>query len=128
MSKVVYEELPNYTKEELLADIGGALGLILGLNVLDVLVFSGALIKRISFALGYLCRFGHTNYCKLHRLVSFDLLQFKVHNFSAKGAINFLACRQLEQALHYNECNASNEAIRKNTKLRKRLKVHTQST
>ena len=70
MSKVVYEELPNYTKEELLADIGGALGLILGLNVLDVLVFSGALMKRITFALGMLCRFGRNNYCRLHRMVS----------------------------------------------------------
>ena len=48
MAKVVYEEKSVYTKEELLADIGGALGLILGLNLLDVLVFSGSLCKMIS--------------------------------------------------------------------------------
>ena len=29
-AKVIYEETPNYTKEELFADIGGALGLFLG--------------------------------------------------------------------------------------------------
>ena len=40
-SKILYEESPNYTEEELLADIGGSLGLILGLNLLDVLIFSG---------------------------------------------------------------------------------------
>jgi len=45
MSRTVYEENPKYTKEELLADIGGALGLILGLNLLDVLVFSGSVMK-----------------------------------------------------------------------------------
>ena len=31
-AKVIYEETPNYTKEELFADIGGALGLFLGLG------------------------------------------------------------------------------------------------
>ena len=31
-AKVIYEETPNYTKEELFADIGGALGLFLGLS------------------------------------------------------------------------------------------------
>ena len=41
-SKILYEESPNYTEEELVADIGGSLGLILGLNLLDVLIFSGS--------------------------------------------------------------------------------------
>ena len=31
-AKVIYKETPNYTKEELFADIGGALGLFLGLG------------------------------------------------------------------------------------------------
>ena len=44
-SKIIYEEQPNYTKEELLADIGGALGLFLGLNLLDLLLFLGQLLK-----------------------------------------------------------------------------------
>ena len=46
-SKIIYEEQPNYTKEELLADIGGALGLFLGLNLLDVLLFLGQILKVI---------------------------------------------------------------------------------
>ena len=64
-AKVIYKETPNYTKEELFADIGGALGLFLGfgslnfrvlstnfrgkppkgLNLLDVFVFSGTLMR-----------------------------------------------------------------------------------
>ena len=35
------EEAPTYTVNQLLADIGGAMGLILGLNILDVILFSG---------------------------------------------------------------------------------------
>ena len=65
MSKVVYEELPNYTKEELYADIGGALGLILGLNVLDVLVFSGALIKRLTLGWFICCQAGRQTFASL---------------------------------------------------------------
>ena len=49
-SKILYEESPNYTEEELLADIGGSLGLILGLNLLDVLIFSGSVQgSKIAF-------------------------------------------------------------------------------
>ena len=66
-AKVIYKETPNYTKEELFADIGGALGLFLGLgsqietiplsstnfcgnlqkglNLLDVFVFSGTVMR-----------------------------------------------------------------------------------
>ena len=47
-SKIIYDEHPNYTKAELLADIGGSLGLILGLNLLDVFVFSGSIMRIIS--------------------------------------------------------------------------------
>ena len=57
-SKIIYDEHPNYTKAELLADIGGSLGLILGLNLLDVFVFSGSLMRIISKKatdLYYLC-------------------------------------------------------------------------
>ena len=50
-SKILYEESPNYTEEELLADIGGSLGLILGLNLLDVLIFSGSVWA-------WICSFG----------------------------------------------------------------------
>ena len=32
----------------MIADFGGAMGLMLGLNVLDVLVFSGSIIKLIA--------------------------------------------------------------------------------
>ena len=70
MSKVVYEELPNYTKEELLADIGGALGLILGLNLLDALVFSGTVLKRVTHMFCILCRYGTR---KLHPMVRLNL-------------------------------------------------------
>ena len=34
-AKVIYKETPNYTKEELFADIGGALGLFLGFGSLN---------------------------------------------------------------------------------------------
>ena len=47
-AKIVYEENPNYTRGALIADFGGAMGLMLGLNVLDVLVFSGSIIKLIA--------------------------------------------------------------------------------
>ena len=80
MSKVVYEELPNYTKEELSADVGGALGLILGLNVLDVLVFSGALIKRLTFGWFLCCRVGRQTFASLRdkvRVILF-LLEFEI--------------------------------------------------
>ena len=36
---MVYEETPSYTLGKLIADIGGTLGLILGLNILEILVF-----------------------------------------------------------------------------------------
>ena len=53
-SKILYEESPNYTEEELLADIGGSLGLILGLNLLDVLIFSGS-VKASTGAFAQFC-------------------------------------------------------------------------
>ena len=46
-AKIVYEENPNYTRGALIADFGGAMGLMLGLNILDVLVFSGSVLKLI---------------------------------------------------------------------------------
>ena len=36
---MIYEETPSYTLGKLIADIGGTLGLILGLNILEILVF-----------------------------------------------------------------------------------------
>ena len=47
-AKIVYEENPNYTRGALIADFGGAMGLMLGLNILDVLVFSGSIVKLIA--------------------------------------------------------------------------------
>ena len=47
-AKIVYEENPNYTRGALIADFGGAMGLMLGLNILDVLVFSGSVLKLIA--------------------------------------------------------------------------------
>jgi len=60
LSKVVFEETPNYTSEQLVSDIGGALGLALGLNILDLLMFSGSfaktVIQKIRMAIGYIRR------------------------------------------------------------------------
>ena len=45
MAEVVgtlYEERPNYTFNELVADIGGSLGLVLGLSMIDIFVFGRA--------------------------------------------------------------------------------------
>ena len=47
-AKIVYEENPNYTRGALIADFGGAMGLMLGLNILDVMVFSGSVLKMIA--------------------------------------------------------------------------------
>ena len=35
----LYEEVPSYSTGHLVSDIGGALGLVLGLSILDCLVF-----------------------------------------------------------------------------------------
>ena len=70
-AKVIYEETPNYTKEELFADIGGALGLFLGLGSpywsypqgFPKQEFSRKTLKKdltywmFSFSLGLLCDF-----------------------------------------------------------------------
>ena len=89
-AKVIYEETPNYTKEELFADIGGALGLFLGfgstlqwlvhdlvmlrnlpkgLNLLDVFVFSETVMRlsgqKMLEAMNYIFR---GQLLKSHRL------------------------------------------------------------
>ena len=46
LSGVIHEENPVYSKDALISDIGGALGLVLGLNVLDAIVFSGVIVKK----------------------------------------------------------------------------------
>ena len=71
-AKVIYKETPNYTKEELFADIGGALGLFLGFGSLNFRVlstnFRGKPPKRTEF-IGRFCflwdfdaTFGTKNY------------------------------------------------------------------
>lgn len=48
MAEVVgnlYEERPNYTFNELVADIGGSLGLVLGLSMIDIFVFGRTMCR-----------------------------------------------------------------------------------
>ncbi|CBY14014.1 unnamed protein product [Oikopleura dioica] len=44
----IYQERPNYTINELVADIGGSLGLVLGLSMIDMLVFGRAVFRIIQ--------------------------------------------------------------------------------
>ena len=41
----LYEERPNYTFNELVADIGGSLGLVLGLSMIDICVFGRTMCR-----------------------------------------------------------------------------------
>ena len=53
---IIHEESPVYSKEALISDIGGALGLILGLNLLDVVVCSGMALKKLIYAIIFFYR------------------------------------------------------------------------
>ena len=41
------DELPSYTFDALISDIGGAMGLLLGLSILDLCVFSSNVIRGL---------------------------------------------------------------------------------
>ena len=48
MEDVLNEEVPTYTFGGLISDIGGAMGLLLGLSILDLLAFSSVAIQKIA--------------------------------------------------------------------------------
>ena len=47
LQDTINEEHPVYTFGALTSDIGGAMGLLLGLSVLDVLIFSSLAIRKV---------------------------------------------------------------------------------
>ena len=52
----LYEEVPSYSTGHLVSDIGGALGLVLGLSILDCLVFSGIVLRKALRAISMFSR------------------------------------------------------------------------
>ena len=52
----LYEEVPSYSTGHLVSDIGGALGLVLGLSVLDCLVFAGIVLRKALRAMSKFSR------------------------------------------------------------------------
>ena len=51
---VINEEIPSYPFGALVSDIGGAMGLLLGLSVLDLLVYSGTVVRYLTDKFGNL--------------------------------------------------------------------------
>ena len=54
VSGFVHEETPTYSAGSLVSDIGGALGLLLGLSILDLMMFSSLVFKKFISGLDYL--------------------------------------------------------------------------
>ena len=48
LQDTINEERPVYTFGALTSDIGGAMGLLLGLSVLDLLMFSSLAIRKVA--------------------------------------------------------------------------------
>ena len=56
MSGFIHEETPTYSTGALVSDIGGALGLLLGLSILDLVMFSSSMVKKLCSGIFYVKR------------------------------------------------------------------------
>ena len=54
VSGIIYEETPTYSAGLLVFYIGGTLGLLLGLSILDLMMFSSLVFKKCIRGLEYL--------------------------------------------------------------------------
>ena len=61
MMGIYYEERPDYLFNELVADVGGSLGVILGLSLVDILIFG----RRFTDGLK---KYNHLKYLSLTSL------------------------------------------------------------
>ena len=52
----IIREEPTYTLNSLVSDIGGALGLVLGLSILDLLIPISDLLRNVCGFIGYTFR------------------------------------------------------------------------
>ena len=50
-AKIIYAESPKYSISALVSDIGGSMSLILGLNLLDLFVFSGSMMLSMMLSI-----------------------------------------------------------------------------